>query len=345
MKLDKSNLLSPKMEDALKFTVLAYMKNNKKAVSSAYILKNFGSTDGLNYSSAKLRYLMNDLEKENYLTKDNEVKTNGRIPTQKGLNYFAKFLANNVTNEYTLKLDEVFNKRNLEDQQTIDTAAQLISEMTGLTIVTTNYQTSHLLLKSVDLVVLDQSSATVILVMSNGEVFSKIIHPAQNLFDMNDIKVAVKIFREYLIDVKLINVVSKIQEIKPILEQKINNYQELIKSFLVNVFEDFDAIQKYRNKIYGKSNLILSSEIKRAELNNLLDIMENHSIWEMLQPQVEDSDDVKILVNETASYMSKKIQSNDKVTEISIVGSPTSNYSAMHVALKALDHILSKNNK
>ncbi|WAM03378.1 hypothetical protein ONA22_06795 [Mycoplasmopsis cynos] len=72
-------------------------------------------------------------------------------------------------------------------------------------------------------------------------------------------------------------------------------------------------------KIYGKNNIILSNQIQREDLNTLIQLVEKHSVWEKIQEQADQEENIKISVDNTGTYMSKRIESNSKITEISVV--------------------------
>ncbi|WAM09112.1 hypothetical protein [Mycoplasmopsis cynos] len=99
-------------------------------------------------------------------------------------------------------------------------------------------------------------------------------------------------------------------------------------------------------KIYGKNNIILSNQIQREDLNTLIQLVEKHSVWEKIQEQADQEENIKISVDNTGTYMSKRIESNSKITEISVVGAMNSDFDKMKTAINALDEILKEiNNK
>ncbi|WAM09645.1 hypothetical protein ONA24_06790 [Mycoplasmopsis cynos] len=219
----------------------------------------------------------------------------------------------------------------------------MISEITGLTLVT-NEITKDALLKSIDIVPIQVQQATVVLVISTGEVFSKIVN-FSSAIPVTDLKVAVRIFKERLIDSPLKELSQRVVLLKDILAKSVNNYQSIIDSIVNQVFDTYLNQENVNKKIYGKNNIILSNQIQREDLNTLIQLVEKHSVWEKIQEQADQEENIKISVDNTGTYMSKRIESNSKITEISVVAM-NSDFDKMKTAINALDEILKEiNNK
>ncbi|WLP85739.1 heat-inducible transcriptional repressor HrcA [Mycoplasma seminis] len=333
--------LSDKYEPVLKYTVQAYVETGEP-ISSSYLLSKYAPLHPeINFSSAKMRYIMNDLEELGYLKK--EAHTSGRIPTLEGLNYYAKFLSQQVTTKFEDKLESILANKNVQIDETVDQAAQIISDMTGLTMVTTQSDISDMQLKSIELVSLSETKATIVMVISTGEVFSKILDVENKDFRMNDVRIAIKIFKERLINSPLSEIPQRIELLRDVLAQSVKKYQELINSFVEEVFHNIGFRTKNRNNIYGKNNIILSPKIDRESLTKMIDLIENHSVWESIETELEENEKIKIMIDGTGTYMSKKIESGSKITEISVVGATTSDYDMMRSAIQILDKYLNKN--
>ncbi|WP_416756004.1 heat-inducible transcriptional repressor HrcA [Mycoplasma aquilae ATCC BAA-1896] len=334
------NRLNEKYEPVLKYTVQAYIETGEP-VSSSYLLSKYAPIHPeINFSSAKMRYMMNDLEELGFLKK--EAHTSGRIPTIEGLNYYAKHLSALATTRFEDKLDAILANKNVAIDQTVDQAAQIISDMTGLTMITTESNVHDMELKSIDLVALSDTKATIVMVISSGEVFSKILNISDKDFKMNDVRIAIKIFKERLVNTPLQEIPVRLELLKDVLAQSVKKYQELINSFVEDVFHNIGFRTKSRNNIYGKNNIILSPKIDRENLNKMIELIENHSVWESIESELEENEKIKIMIDDSGAYMSKKIESGDKITEISVVGATTSNYDMMRSAIKILDNYLNR---
>ncbi|QGZ97738.1 heat-inducible transcriptional repressor HrcA [Mycoplasma sp. NEAQ87857] len=332
-----SNKLNDKYEPILKYTVLLYIENNQP-VSSSHLIKEFPE---INFSSAKIRYLMNDLEKLGYLEKAHS--SSGRIPTIQGLDYYAKYLSKSYEEDLREKLNQVFIEKREQISNTVEQAAEVISEMTGLTLVTSEFDKTHLL-KSIDIVPLSDNSATTVLVISNGRVFSRMIEFDPNEISINDLRIAVRIFKEKLINVPINELKEATLLLKDVLAQAVTNYQIIIESFVKNVFNIHDK-NVLQNNIYGKNNIILSNKINRINLSKIIDLIENHSVWERIEIELDNEQNTKVLVNDSGAYISKRIETNDHINEISIIGSNTCNFDDMRSALKLLEEFLTNKRK
>ncbi|MBN4083559.1 heat-inducible transcriptional repressor HrcA [Mycoplasma sp. CSL10137] len=325
--------LDNKLEPILKYTVKLFIEEGEP-VSSQALMDRFND---ISFSSAKVRYLMNKLEEIGYLQKAN--CSSGRTPTLLGLNYYAIYLSQSFEKEMINKLEKIFKQKEVDIDNTVDQAANIISEMTGLTLVKTNYNNNETL-KSIDMTVLDEKRATIVMVVSTGQVYYKVITIDRNN-NLNDIKIALKIFKERLIDVLVTELAQRVFLLKDILSESIKNYQSIIDSFVRQVFNG--EIRKYKeNKIYGKNNIILSQKINRNNLNKMIELIENYSIWEKIESHFDENEKIKISVDDTGSFMSKRIINNDTTTEISVVASSTSDYNKMRTALNALEIFVEK---
>ncbi|WP_027121337.1 heat-inducible transcriptional repressor HrcA [Mycoplasma leonicaptivi] len=320
--------LEAKYEEILKYTVQEFIKE-ATPLSSSHLINKYN----INYSSAKLRYLMNNLEEMGYLEKAHS--SSGRKPTTKGLEYYAKFLSVSFEEELFKKLEKVLKNKEQEIDKTVDKAAELISEMTGLTLVTHKYSNNEVL-KSIDMVEISKNMATIILVVSTGEVYSKILTFDDSTIKINDLRIAIKIFKDRLIDVELINLSKHILLLKDLLAKEIKNYQDIINSFVKQVFEKV-VKNTSKNKVYGKNNIILSDGLNRESLSNMINLIENHSIWEKIESETNEDEKIKISIIDNGSFMSKRIENNNSITELAVVGPSASDYDAMKTALKVLE--------
>ncbi|TNK91415.1 heat-inducible transcriptional repressor HrcA, partial [Mycoplasmopsis pullorum] len=73
---------------------------------------------------------------------------------------------------------------------------------------------SNALLKSIQLVPLSESSATVVLVISTGEVFSKMIYLNTSKNEIEDLRIAIRLFKERLVDVPIYQLAQRALSLK-----------------------------------------------------------------------------------------------------------------------------------
>ncbi|QZE12199.1 heat-inducible transcriptional repressor HrcA [Mycoplasma sp. Ms02] len=324
------NKLDAKYEVILKYTVKAYIETGQP-VSSSLLTKKYN----LDMSSAKVRYLLKYLVDNGYL--EMGYSSSGRIPTNLGYDYYAQYLSLNSYGQAKKELMRLFRKRSNDIDNTIQEAAELISNITGLTIVT-GVDKSDALLKAIQIVPIDQNSATVVLVISTGEVFSKYLEFDKNI-NLEDLRIAIRLFKERLINSPLSTLPQKAQALKPILADAVHNYEDILQSFIKNIF-NFET--KLENKIYGKGNIILSENISRQEVSRIIEMIETKSVWEIIESKQKNEDEnLKIAVEGSSAFLSKRLTNNTKVKEISVVGSNASDYEMMRASISLLEDLYS----
>ncbi|WP_029512962.1 heat-inducible transcriptional repressor HrcA [Mycoplasmopsis iners] len=323
-------------EQLLKHAIETYIEKGEPIGSQALVDKY-----DLKISSAKVRYIMNELENEGLLVKTHS--SSGRMPSKKGFEHYAKFLVSKDENYIKNKMKDVFAKRWNSIDTTLEESVKHISDIAGVALVTSE-SNEHVLLISISLVKIDEEKATIILVDSNGEVYSKLMNLHNKSVKMDDLKIAIRIFKERLINQKIVDLPTLVQSLKDILAEQIKNFEDLIENFVTNIF-NFKIIK--RNHVYGKDKLILADEIERENLVKILDVMENKSIWETIEEKYQDEDEtkIKISINEDNTAMiSKKIDANCKFNEIALVGTSRMNYEKGLAALQKLEELIQNKN-
>ncbi|MGV2393352.1 UNVERIFIED_CONTAM: hypothetical protein O8I53_10570 [Campylobacter lari] len=332
MKEKKELNLSKDLNDIFKKIVEVYIETGYPVSSGELIKRGL-----ITFSPAKARYLMNELEEYELLMKTHT--SSGRVPSTKGYQYYAKNLAVDENEFLKEKIKDIFAKRRVNIDQTISEVAKIITDSVGATLVMTE-SNENTLLKHLQLVPLSDKDATIILVNSDGEVTSRTINLDLDKVNMNDLRIAIRIFKERLIDVPLVKLSENALALKPVLSAKIKNYETLLEDFINGIF-----IFKYINKnnVYGKSNIILADEISREDLTKILYTIENKSIWETIECEIDEEENLKIAVLDNhSSYITKKISSN-KIKEITLVGSNRMNYAKGLKALEIFDEIFANN--
>lgn len=326
--------ISEKLQKYLKMIVESYISLGEP-IGSNHLKKIYN----LDSSPSTIRSIMAQLEDFSLLEKSHI--SSGRIPSILGYEYYAKYLAKDNDENLINKLEDVFAKRRISIDQTIEEAARIISEIAGITLITTTNSDNEKL-KNIQLTILDETSAVIILVSSTGRVENKLLHFNNNI-EKEDVKIAIRIFKERLIDAPLKEIPERIRYLSPILSREVKNLEKLISTFISEVFT-FSI--EYRSKVFNKNNLILSPEISREKLTDILDLIENKSIWETIEGKIEEDQNLKIIINsKEASFISKKIDANNKtsIREITVVGSTKRmDYSAALTGIKLIENFLKK---
>lgn len=330
------NRLDDKKANYLKQIVEHFIQTGQP-VGSANLKENYK----INKSSSHLRSMMNNLEKDGFLEKHHN--SSGRVPTLQGFKYYAEFLSYDGNQELEKKLKDIFAKRRVNINDTINEAIKIISEVTGAALITKSNDIFEKLM-SINLTIINDNSGVVVLITSNGSVENKIIY-FDNSIKKEDVKIAIKLFQDRLIPLPLSQISEAIQILKPVLENQIKHSEDLLQHFIQNVF-NFEI--KPHSKVFNKNSLILNNDISRNKLVELLDIIEQKSIWEILDESTESEDEtIKISIpSEETSFISKQFPQSSSIKEISLIGSTKKiNYSATWTGLKLLEDFLSKKDK
>ncbi|CAC13315.1 HEAT-INDUCIBLE TRANSCRIPTION REPRESSOR [Mycoplasmopsis pulmonis] len=332
---NKEIKLETKKTILFKNIVELYLRTGKPIGSKFLVEQDYG----LGKSSATIRNMMHEFEEIGLLEKSHI--SSGRIPSTLGLKYYVKYLANSEDSDLKKQLKKLFFQRKLTIDETIELAAKSISEIVGLTMVTST-ENSFETLKSIQLVLLDKNESIIIIVLSSGKVISKKLAMKDSIV-LDDLRIAVRIFKERLIDTKVSELHEKTLALKPILKISIQNYEDILQEFIINIF-DFEVSQT--NNVYGKKNIILARDIKREDLTKIIKLIESTSIWQTIEDNLEEEENIKIEIRpDNSSFLSKKISIDNKIREISVVGSKKMDYAKAKSALMLIEDLVEENKK
>ncbi|MBN4089638.1 heat-inducible transcriptional repressor HrcA [Mycoplasma enhydrae] len=311
MQNNKDNVLKGRHLEIFKMIVEMYFETGEPVGSKKLVeLRN------LKISSATIRNIMSDLEKIDFLEKPHI--SGGRIPSTKGLEYYTLNIAYDPQKFWNKKLEDLLAKRRLSIDTTLDEAANLIGKMAHFTVVASSNNQDEKL-RSIQLIPLNDLSAVIVIVTSSGNVQNKIFNFEKDI-ELNDLRIAIRLLKERLIDTPLIELASKTQALLPLFKERISNYELIIQKFIKTIFT-FE--EKIENKTYNKNAIILSKNISRDEIVKVLDFIEHQSVWETIENNIDEDNNIKLDYSRpNLNIISKKINfENDKnIKEISIVG-------------------------
>ncbi|TPE56759.1 heat-inducible transcriptional repressor HrcA [[Mycoplasma] falconis] len=327
--------LNAKISNIFKLIVEMFIETGEPVASKRLVEKY-----NLDWSSASIRSMMAELEKNGFLEKQHT--SGGRIPSTFGLEYYSKYLVYDNEEYFTTKLDDLLAKRRISIDSTLDEAARVISEMAAFTVVaTTNNQSETL--KNITLTVLNETSAVIVLITSSGNVQNKIFYFEKDI-ELKDLRVAVRLFKERLIDTPLIELAKKAETLVPIFSDQVKNFELILQKFVKSIFV-FE--EKIESKAFNKNAIILSKNISREEIANLLELIENHSIWEAIENSLDEENNIKLDYSRpNMCLISKKIDytNNENVKEISILGPKNIDVRKSFEALTILEKIIKEKN-
>ena len=308
---NKNYVLNDKQANIFKLIVETYIQTGEPIGSQKLVEK-----CDLSCSSATIRNIMAYLEKLEFLEKQHI--SGGRIPSTKGLEFYAKYLVYNPKKYFNEKLDDLLAKRRLNIDTTLDEAASVISKMANFTVIATTNNASETL-KSIQLTPLNENSSIVVLV-----------------------KVAIRLFKERLIDIPLIKLSEKANALMPIFQAQVKNYEIIMQKFIKTIFV-FE--EETHNKTYNKGAIILSENISREDIAKVFELIEKHSVWEAIENNLDEDNNIKLdLSRPNLSIISKKINFNNSknIKEISVVGPSNINFEESFETINILEKLIDK---
>ncbi len=327
--------LTKRQVQLLKIIIEMYINKAKPIASKTTLL--YMEKTGFSCSSATIRNEMAVLEQMNYIEK--AYNSGGRIPTNKGYNYYTdNLLKCTLDNNIKLKLQKIFNNRSLAVDDIFNETANVLTDILELTSVVSNDTDDEILLKKIDLIPINKNMATVIVVDSNGNVLNKMINLNQNIV-LQDLEICINIFNDRLINSPLLKIIDKIKALMPIVEDQVQNYELLMQTFVNSIFNF-----KSNNNVsyHGRNKILNNPEFNdHHKMLELLKFLENTSIWKQIAAQSINSDKIKIINgsnigNEDISVISNSYNLLGKKYQLSVVGPKRMEYKKI---ISFLDYI------
>ncbi|QTX02589.1 heat-inducible transcription repressor [Candidatus Phytoplasma luffae] len=250
-------MLSNRNRLILKAVVENYLKY-EKPIGSELLSK----IPYLNFSSATLRYDMNQLEKKGYLEKTHT--SSGRIPSLKGyIFYFNNLITRKQeTIEIFSLFEQISHKNNLNKEKIIKEILKLVSELTNNVIINIRpniLQTSKI--KKIDLIFINSRQIVILTVTDKGNLqYKNIFFEEGKELVLENLEKVVVIFNDFLVDKYLYEVLDIIQS--DIFITKISKYIEYKEKFIKFFLDSFYKFLLSNVSIYGLSNFLDSYEHK-----------------------------------------------------------------------------------
>lgn len=239
-------MLSDRKCKLLKLIVEEYIKTANPVGSS-------GLCDSLKCSSATIRNEMAELEELGYLEKTHT--SSGRVPSESGYRYYVDNLMEprKMTGEDMLKLQRVFDNKQLALSDAITRSLEIISEITNCTSLVLGADSSYNNLKQVEVVPLDDNNVIAIVVTDKGHIEHKKLNIDGNVSPA-EIKKVVELINKLLVGTPLDLVSQKLEfEIKPIIGNYVKSHETLYQAFY-NAFNEFSF--KSHMHMAGRTKLL-----------------------------------------------------------------------------------------
>lgn len=330
------DILTNRQKEILKVIIDEYTITAQPVGSQILIDKYFP-----NLSSATIRNEMVILEKNGLITK--YYSSSGRIPSLQGYEYYEKFLPNDISNKFKMKLKDILSKRNLTIDQVIDQSVTVINEITNLPAVSTKLYNNDLL-KKIELVAISEQVALIIIVTSSGQIIKHEI-VSQNLENIDDMIICVNVFNDRLVDTPIKELEDKIDFIKELIRDKVKSYEFVVQEFVEKIFLNINWTEY---KIQNSKEITVHPEFTNVEkFQKILNLLNDVTVWKQIALSHLKTGKTSITYNDEVgiddiSVASTMIQLGDINREISIVGPNRITYAKAKSLLKFLKEELEK---
>ena len=290
-------MIGSRQKELLKTIVEEYVKS-ARPVGSKALCKKFKC------SSATIRNDMALLEELNYLEKTHI--SSGRIPSEEGYRYYVDNLMEpkKISGEDMLKLQTIFNNKELELNDAISKSLEIISDITNYTSVILGKEASDNLLQKVEVIPVSGRQLVALLITNTGHVENKNIKLEENI-PPEEISKTTELLNKMLIGTPVDEVPSKLEfEVKPVIRNYIQNYEMVYNAF-------YNALSNFTNerdvKFTGKTNILKQPEF--STVDDVKNIISKFESKDMVSKIEETGDEVKV-------YIGSESEIDDNVTVI-----------------------------
>ncbi len=307
--------MNERREQLLKEIVETYIKL-VKPVGSKALCKKFKC------SSATIRNEMAILEDLGLIEKNHI--SSGRVPSEAGYKYYVEHLMKpkEMTGEDMLKLQTIFQNKDLVLSDAITKCMDIISEITNYTSVVLGKSSADNSLKQVSIIPLNDTSLVALVCTDKGIVENRQYQiPSES--NIEEIVKVCELINKELVGTPINEVSRRLEfEIKPRISKKIKQYEYVYNIFL-DAFNDF-ARNKETVHFSGKSNILKYPEYSNAEdIKRIVEKFEDESLVRKIE---SDNDEVKIYIGKdnnfdsNATIVTSKYNYGGEEGTIAIVG-------------------------
>lgn len=313
-------MITERQSKLLKLIVEEYIKEAVPVGSS-------GLCNKLNCSSATIRNEMAALEEIGYLEKTHT--SSGRIPSELGYRYYVDNLMEpkKMTGEEMLKLQQVFNNKQLALSDVITRSLEIISEITNCTSLVLGSDSSYNKLKQVEVVPLDTNTVIAIVVTDKGHIEHKKLNIGEAV-SASEVKKVVELINKLLVGTPLDEVSSKLEfEIKPIIGNYVKSHETLYQAFY-NAFNEFT----FKNHMHmaGRTKLLDYQEFDNVK--KVKQILNKFDDEKMIKKIEADDNNINVYIghennfDDDVSVIKTKYNINGETGTIAIVGPKRMDY-------------------
>lgn len=318
--------LSDRKKMILKAIIDDYVKTGEPVGSTTLV-----NRYGIQVSTATIRSECNELEKLGLLEKTHT--SSGRVPSSKGYRYYVDSLMNsNLGGGFSYQLQQSLGSRNANIKDVLKKASDVLADVTNLVSIVTKDKQADESLEQINVTMISDKSAVVIVITNKGNVQNKTFD-LSHLKSSNDFKWCIELMNERLKGTKISELVEKLTNLKPILEDKLQEHEKIFQSFV----SSFLRLQETEEIHSGTTNIIKHPELSDpAKVAKIINIIENHSVFEQM---VKHNQNQNILIGEETgvdneiSIFKARYNANGQTGVISLIGPKRSDYNQIKNSL------------
>ena len=205
--------------------------------------------------------------------------SSGRIPSQKGFEYYRDHLMRPVLrSDIKKKLQAIFNNRLNNIDDTINDSVSLITDLLHLpAVLTSNNSSEHLAM--LKLIRLTPQEGLIIMVTSGGTI-SKLSVPTDNEQQFQDVATCIQILNERLLETRMDEIEAKMNAMLDIISQQVCDYEYTLQNVIMRLL--YHSAKCFQD-VLGFSQLTNQPEFNDHEkLCKVLELLENSSVWSAL---------------------------------------------------------------
>ena len=283
--------MNERREQLLKEIVETYIKL-VKPVGSKALCKKFKC------SSATIRNEMAVLEDLGLIEKNHI--SSGRVPSEQGYKYYVEHLMRpkEMTGEDMLKLQTIFQNKDLVLSDAITRCMEIISEITNYTSVVLGKSSADNTLKQVSIIPLNETSIVALVCTDKGIVENR-QYKLPTDTNVDEVVKVCEIINKELVGTPINEVSKRLEfEVKPKIAKKIKQYEYVYHIFL-DAFNDFTNGHETVH-FSGKSNLLKYPEYNNTEdIKRIVEKFEDESLVRKIE---SDDDGVKIYIGNDNNF-------------------------------------------
>lgn len=270
-------MLSDRQKLILKAIIEEYVMTNEPVGSKALTEKPY-----LDFSSATIRYDMQDLEEKGYLEKTHT--SSGRIPSEIGYRYYVDnlIIRDETVLEYFKYLDVIFDDKNLSKEDALRKVSAFLSELTGYYSVILGSSADFAKIMKMEIVPLSKKEAVLLLVTSSGLVQSQKITIPRG-YNQDDLLRIIEMFDNAMYDhsiYEIREVLSK-EAAKPRIRQMVD-FRDDILNFMIKSFSKFVNSETYES---GLSRLFNQPEFQDHQImQKIIKAIDGKALKSFAQP-------------------------------------------------------------